>query len=97
MLEDFFVFETSGSCTLGGAGSVLANLAVLTITKVHLESSSLPLLGFLEVQSPSHVSGEGMLGKPMVTSQAKVVPCRSLSPAAGWGGGGMWWKVGLRE
>lgn len=46
------------------------------------------------------MSGEAVLGKPMVTSKAKVVPCRSLSPAAGWGwwwDGGMWWKVGLRE
>lgn len=55
MLEDVGVFEASRSCTPDGAGSVPSNHAVLTVnsqhgvTKVLLESSSLPLLGFLEV------------------------------------------------
>lgn len=34
-------------------------------------------------------SREGTLGNPVVTSRAKVVPCRSWSPAAGWGWCGM--------
>lgn len=42
-----------GSCTPGDAGSAPANLGCEHgVTKVLLESSSLPLLGFLEVQWP---------------------------------------------
>lgn len=77
------MFEAPGNCTPGGAGRLPSNLAVLTVnsqnrvTKVLLQSLSLPLLGFLEVQSPSQESGEGALGKPQVTSKGKVVLCRS--------------------
>lgn len=88
MLEDICVFETSGSCTPGDAGSGPSNLAVLTVDSQ-----------FTVCELP-YVSGEGDVIKLMLMSKAKVKPCRSLSPEAGWGwwwDGGVLWQVGLWE
>lgn len=107
MLEDICVFETSGSCTPGDAGSGPSNLAVLIVNSQHGTMKVRPgdLFSFLSfnfwgVQSLPCVSGEGEVGKSVLMSKAKVMPCRSLSPASGWGwwwDGGMSWQLGLWE
>lgn len=105
MLEDICVFETSGSP--GDAGSGPSNLAVLIVNSQHGAMKVRPgdLFSFLSfnfwgVQSLLCVSGEGDVGKSMLMSKAKVMPCRSLSPASGWGwwwDGGVSWQLGLWE